>query len=47
VTIRVDDIALEYFKRMVKASGAAYQTLINIYPVDWGKAGRAINIDWR
>jgi len=47
VTIRVDDIVFEYFKRMVKVSGAAYQTLINIYPLDCAKAGRAINIDWR
>jgi uncharacterized protein (DUF4415 family) len=46
VTIRLDDITVEYFKVMAEEIGIPYQTLINLYLRDCAASGRRLRMGW-
>jgi predicted DNA binding CopG/RHH family protein len=47
ITIRLDELTIEYFKRVAELSGIPYQTLINLYLRDCAQKGRKLSMDWR
>lgn len=46
VTIRLDEKTVGYFKRMAKAAGLPYQTLINLYLRDCATSRRKLRMAW-
>ena len=47
VTIRLDDITVEYFKAMSDDVGIPYQTLINLYLRDCAARRRRLKMNWK
>ena len=47
VTIRLDEVTIEYFKRMAETTGIKYQTLINLYLRDCAESGRELRLEWK
>jgi uncharacterized protein (DUF4415 family) len=47
VTIRLDAMALKYFKDLAAASGSPYQTLINLYLRDCAATRRKLDLQWK
>ena len=47
VTIRLDAMALGYFKDLAAKTGIAYQTLINLYLRDCAAHGRKLDLNWK
>ncbi|MHB8419846.1 MAG: BrnA antitoxin family protein [Myxococcales bacterium] len=47
VTIRIDDDALAYFKKLSRETAIPYQTLINLYLRDCALHGRRLRLDWK
>jgi len=47
VTIRLDAMALSYFKELAAKTGIAYQTLINLYLRDCAANGRKLDLHWK
>lgn len=46
VTIRLDQITIDYFKQIAKDSGIAYQQLINLYLRDCALSTKKPKIKW-
>jgi uncharacterized protein (DUF4415 family) len=46
VTIRLDNLTIEYFKQMAEEIGVRYQTLINLYLRDCAASGRQLDMRW-
>jgi hypothetical protein len=42
VTIRLDELTIEYFKGLTHETGIPYQTLINLYLRDCAASGRRL-----
>jgi predicted DNA binding CopG/RHH family protein len=47
VTIRLDAMAVTYFKDLAAASGIPYQTLINLYLRDCAAMKRKLEVRWK
>jgi len=47
VTIRLDAVAVAYFKELAAETGIAYQTLINLYLRDCAASGRKLALKWK
>jgi predicted DNA binding CopG/RHH family protein len=47
ITIRLDEITIDYFKDLAAETGIAYQTLINLYLRDCAANGRKLALNWR
>ncbi len=47
ITIRLDEVTIEYFKGLAEENGIPYQTLINLYLRDCAVSGRRPTIDWK
>jgi predicted DNA binding CopG/RHH family protein len=47
VTIRLDEITIQYFKDLSEESSIPYQTLINLYLRDCAASGRRLNFNWK
>ncbi len=46
ITIRLDDLTINYFKDMAKETGIKYQTLINLYLRDCASHNRKLAMKW-
>jgi uncharacterized protein (DUF4415 family) len=47
ITIRLDEDALSYFKRISSEVGIPYQSLINLYLRDCAESNRRLNLQWK
>ena len=47
ITIRLDEDAIAYFKRISEEVGIPYQSLINLYLRDCAASRRKLNLDWK
>jgi predicted DNA binding CopG/RHH family protein len=46
VTIRLDELTIEYFKDLAEETGIPYQTLINLYLRECAASGKRISMKW-
>lgn len=46
ITIRLDDLTINYFKDMAEETGIKYQTLINLYLRDCASHNRKLAMKW-
>jgi uncharacterized protein (DUF4415 family) len=46
ITIRLDDMTINYFKEMSEEMGIKYQTLINLYLRDCASNNRKLAMKW-
>lgn len=46
ITIRLDELTVDYFKQMAEEKGLTYQSLINLYLRDCAEANRKIQLNW-
>ena len=46
ITIRLDDLTINYFKDMAEETGIKYQTLINLYLRDCASHNRRLAMKW-
>ena len=47
VTMRLDEMTIQYFKGLSDESGIPYQTLINLYLRDCAANGRRLTFNWK
>ena len=47
VTIRLDGMTIDYFKKLAEEMEIPYQTLINLYLRDCAATGRKLSLRWR
>lgn len=47
VTIRLDELTIDYFKDLSEETAIPYQTLINLYLRDCAASGRRLSMTWR
>jgi len=47
VTIRLDEVTLDYFKELAEDTGIPYQTLINLFLRDCAQAKKKPSMKWR
>jgi len=47
ITIRLDEEAIDYFKRISETAGISYQSLINLYLRDCAASQRKLNLSWQ
>ncbi len=47
ITIRLDEDAIAYFKRISEEVGIPYQSLINLYLRDCAASQRKLNLRWK
>lgn len=47
ITIRLDEDAIAYFKRVSEEVGIPYQSLINLYLRDCAASQRKLNLRWK
>ena len=46
ITIRIDDDAIMYFRKLSNDVGISYQNLINLYLMDCAHSNRKLNLSW-
>jgi uncharacterized protein (DUF4415 family) len=46
ITIRLDDVTIEYFKQLARETGFSYQTLMNLYLRDCAVNHKKPKIEW-
>ena len=46
ITIRLDEKAVEYFKKLAKKTGIPYQNLINLYLQDCAEKKKELSLSW-
>ena len=46
VTIRLDELTIDYFKDLAEETGIPYQTLINLYLRECAASGKRISMKW-
>ena len=46
ITIKINKVAIDYFKEEAEETGIPYQTLINLYLTDCAMNKKKINIKW-
>lgn len=47
VSIRLDEMTIEYFKKLAEDMEIPYQTLINLYLRDCAATGRKLSLRWK
>lgn len=47
ITIRLDEDAINYFKKISEEVGIPYQSLINLYLRDCAATQRKLNLSWQ
>ncbi|MDH3209031.1 MAG: BrnA antitoxin family protein [Burkholderiaceae bacterium] len=47
ITIRLDEDAITYFKKISDQVGIPYQSLINLYLRDCAASNRKLNLQWK
>ena len=47
VTIRLDEVTIDYFKELATETGVPYQTLINLYLRDCAASRRRLSMKWK
>lgn len=47
ISIRLDEITIDYFKKLAKQSGIKYQHLINLYLKDCVEKNKKIQMKWK
>jgi uncharacterized protein (DUF4415 family) len=47
ITLRIDEMTIEYFRALSEATGIRYQTLINLYLRDCASQRRKLSMEWR
>lgn len=47
VTIRLDEVTIEYFRQLAGETGIPYQTLINLYLRDCAASNRRLRMAWK
>ena len=47
ITIRLDEDAIDYFRRISETVGIPYQSLINLYLRDCAASHRKLDLSWR
>jgi uncharacterized protein (DUF4415 family) len=47
ISIRLDEVTIDYFKRLAKQSGIKYQHLINLYLKDCVEKNKKIQMKWK
>jgi predicted DNA binding CopG/RHH family protein len=47
VTIRLDAVTIQYFKRLASETGIPYQTLINLYLRECAATGKKPSLRWQ
>ena len=47
VTIRLDEVTIDYFKELATETGVPYQTLINLYLRDCAANRRRLSMKWK
>lgn len=46
ITIRIDEEAIAYFKKMAEERGIPYQSLVNLYLMDCAGSQRKLELKW-
>ncbi len=46
VTIRIEEITLDYFKKLASKTAIPYQTLINMYLMDCATQRKQLRLTW-
>ena len=46
VTIRLDELTIDYFKVLAEETGVPYQTLINLYLRECAASGKRLSMKW-
>jgi predicted DNA binding CopG/RHH family protein len=46
ITIRIDEEAISYFKKMAEERGIPYQSLVNLYLMDCAGSRRKLELKW-
>ncbi|OGJ88420.1 MAG: antitoxin [Candidatus Raymondbacteria bacterium RifOxyA12_full_50_37] len=46
ITIRIDDLSVNYFKKLSDNMGIPYQSLINLYLRDCASEGKQLSMKW-
>ena len=46
VTINIDQEVIDYFKQLSEQSGLPYQTLMNLYLLDYANHKRQLQLTW-
>jgi len=46
ISIRLDEITLDYFKSLAEETGIPYQTLINLYLRECAASEKRISLNW-
>ena len=46
VTIRLDEITIDYFKALAEETGIPYQTLINLYLRECAASEKRLSLNW-
>lgn len=47
ISIRLDEVTIDYFKKLAKQSGIKYQHLINLYLKDCVEKNKKIQMKWK
>lgn len=47
ITIRLDDLTIDYFKNLAEELEIPYQTLINLYLRECAGTGRRLAMEWK
>lgn len=47
VTIRLDQVTIDYFKGLAEETGVSYQTLINLYLRDCAANKKRLSLTWK
>ena len=47
VTIRMDQITVDYFKKLAEETGVPYQTLINLYLRECAASNKKLSMEWK
>ena len=47
ITIRIDNVTIDYFKQLAEETGIPYQSLINLYLRDCAQSNRKLTLVWQ
>ncbi len=47
VTLRMDEVTINYFKTLAQENGVPYQTLINLYLRDCASSRKKLSLHWK
>ena len=47
VTLRMDEVTINYFKPLAQENGVPYQTLINLYLRDCASSRKKLSLHWK